>query len=427
MCSSRLRTVGNHGVTRPWMSMLSVIVAQAAIGHCQYTWTLFVPALQRELGVSLAQVQLGFSLFVTCQTTSVLGLGVIVPRRLHQLAMCSGSILVGVMLCGLSASRHLATLYSCCALMGVGVGFVYNGCVSLSVSLYPRNRGMAAGLSAAAYGGGTLFTVAFIEDSIERSGHAATLRVLGLAVGASCLLSSSALPSAHWRDVARGEQVLSQGGAVRLSEAVRGGTFWLLYLMLVLITFIGLVVTAQLRPLAEAFSVPPASLVLALQVDRVLNGLSRPLWGILSDHFGRADTLALAFGLQAAVLLYWAAHLADPITFVLCSGLSTFSWGEVYSLFPAMAADLYGASTVSATFGALYTGKAAASFLAGPVASVVAEHESWEAIIGTMALLSLADSLLAACALKRLMRAGTERRCATALQQQVDGQGGSLM
>ena len=38
-----------------------------------------------------------------------------------------------------------------------------------------------------------------------------------------------------------------------------------------LITFVGLVVTAQLKPLADAYAIPSASLVLALQADRVLN------------------------------------------------------------------------------------------------------------------------------------------------------------
>lgn len=46
---------------------------------------------------------------------------------------------------------------------------------------------------------------------------------------------------------------------------VRKDTFWLLYLLLVLITFVGLVVTAQLRPLAEAFDIPIKTFVYALQ------------------------------------------------------------------------------------------------------------------------------------------------------------------
>ena len=61
----------------------------------------------------------------------------------------------------------------------------------------------------------------------------------------------------------------------------------------------------------------------------------------------------------------------------------------MYSLFPAMAADLYGTRHIGQTYGALYTGKAVASLLAGPVASAVAGAYSWELIVRLMALAAL--------------------------------------
>ena len=53
-----------------------------------------------------------------------------------------------------------------------------------------------------------------------------------------------------------------------------------------------------------------------------------------------------------------------------CSDMQALCWWlrgklQVYSLFPALAADLYGPKHVAATYGALYTGKAVASVLAG--------------------------------------------------------------
>ena len=112
MCASSVADI-DAKVPQPRASLLLVMVAMAAIGHCQYTWTLFVPSLAGQLHASLAQVQVGFSLFVTVQTSSVLGLGVLVPRRLHQRCMCGGALLIGVALCGLSAAYQLAQLYVC--------------------------------------------------------------------------------------------------------------------------------------------------------------------------------------------------------------------------------------------------------------------------------------------------------------------------
>ncbi|KAL1524653.1 hypothetical protein AB1Y20_019540 [Prymnesium parvum] len=392
-----------HPAVHPLFLLLCVMVAMTAIGHCQYTWTLFVPSIKRSLHVNFAQVQLGFSIFITLQTCSVLALGVLVTPKLYKAVMCAGSLLIGGAYYGLSVSSQLGHVYVCCAALGMGVGCVYNGCVSLAVRLFPRNRGLASGMAASGYGGGTLLTVSLLRSRIESDGYQLTFRWLGVYVSLISLAASSLLPHELWMEKKMEEPPPHLYRMdVPLKKAVRKDTFWLLYLLLVLITFVGLVVTAQLRPLAEAFDIPIKTFVYALQerADRMLNFISRPLWGSVSDVIGRLEALGLAFSMQAVVLVIWSAHLGDESYFVICSALSTFSWGEVYSIFPAIAADLYGVQHVSATFGALYTGKAVASILAGPVVSVVSDLLSWYLIIEVMAFLSLLDALLAVFVLK---------------------------
>jgi hypothetical protein len=39
------------------------------------------------------------------------------------------------------------------------------------------------------------------------------------------------------------------------------------------------------------------ALILAIQLDRILNGLTRPFWGWVSDHIGRENTKFVALGL----------------------------------------------------------------------------------------------------------------------------------
>jgi len=100
----------------------------------------------------------------------------------------------------------------------------------------------------------------------------------------------------------------------------------------------------------------------------------------------------------------WWQKLGDPNFFIVCSALSTFSWGEVYSLFPAFAADLYGSTHVASTYGGLYTGKGVASILAGPAVSWAASVFTWSDIILAMGLASAVDSWLALGVLKPLLR-----------------------
>lgn len=394
-----------------------------AIGHCQYSWTLFVGPFQRVLDASQAEIQLGFSAFVLMQTTSVLGLGVLAPNHRQRQVVAFGATCLLAALQGLAASSSLQMLHASAALMGIGVGAAYSVCMAISVSVYPAHRGLAAGVVAAGYGAGTLPTIALIEGGTRSLGYAATLRALSYGIAGTCLLVALLLPpvrgghAAADADADAGSCVksgalrphASAGGAparpqLRLVEAACLLSFWTLYVMLVLIAFVGLVVTAQLKPIASSYGIESAAVVAALQADRVLNGVSRPLWGWLSDVAGRENALGLAFALQAAVLLAWSQLLAERRAFVVCSALSTFSWGEIYSLFPALAADLYGTEHIGQTYGALYTGKAVASLLAGPVSSMIASRSSWEVIVLAMAAASAVDAFLALVVLKRLLR-----------------------
>lgn len=387
-------------------------LCMVAIGHCQYTWTLFVTSLQRTLNTDAAAIQLAFSFFVALQTTSVLALGLILPSARHERsAMACGGLVLLVALHGLAGASSLSRLYASAALMGIGVGMSYNVCMAVSVRTFTTHRGLAAGVVAAGYGAGTLPTIAVIEASIETSGASLTYRALAWALSATILTAAAILPptppppprAAHPKP----------GGApprpqLRLVQVLREPSFYLLYAMLILISAVGLVVTAQLKPMARALGVTEADLVLALEVDRVLNGVSRPVWGLVSDIIGRENTLALAFGAQALVLAAWSTVLSSSTAFVAFSALSTFAWGEIYSLFPALAADLYGTEHVGQNYGAIYTGKAVASFLAGPLASSVAEAYSWVGVIRVMAVASAIDAALA-LALKRLLQVQTYR------------------
>lgn len=396
-------------------ALASAFVGMVAIGHCQYTWTLFVPFLQRSLQSSQAVVQGGFSCFVLFQTGSVLLSGLLITRKLHRHAMAFGGAALLVALRGLASASSVSELYAYASLMGAGVGCTYNVCMSVSVSVVQAHRGLAAGVIAAGYGAGTLPTIGYIKHQLDSLGHTVALRTLANALSATVLVCALAMPRAAQSSNpavstsrTSGPQVVAKGQQLRLVAAMRLQSFWVLYVMLILIATIGLIVAAQLSQVASMYSIPSASLLAALQLDRVLNGASRPLWGLVSDQIGRENALGLAFSIQAVALLAWSQMLADPRAFVLLSAVSTFGWGEIYSLFPALAADLFGTEHVSETYGFLYTGKFVASLLAGPVASMVAAVFRWDVIFVIMGVAAAVDAWLALVVLKQLTKGITQ-------------------
>jgi len=234
------------------------------------------------------------------------------------------------------------------------------------------------------FGAGSALTIVPISSTIKSHGYEYAFLVFGIGQGITVFLAGWFLkqPPPEF------SRIRSAGGAKRAAvvdrspmEMARTPAFWVMYIMFVLMASGGLMATAQLAPIANDFRVAdiPVSilgltlpaLTFALSIDRVLNGVTRPVCGWISDRIGRENTMFLAFALEGCGILLLGSLGADPVAFVLLSALVFFAWGEIYSLFPATCADTFGSRFASANAGLLYTAKGTAALLV-PLTSVIA-------------------------------------------------------
>jgi OFA family oxalate/formate antiporter-like MFS transporter len=168
-------------------------------------------------------------------------------------------------------------------------------------------------------------------------------------------------------------------------EMLRSGSFYLLYLMMTLVTASGLMLSAQLKPIAVSYGYDKYALfagftvlTLTLSLNQVLNGSARPFFGWISDRIGRYDTMAIVFVLEAVAIVALTLVVSRPFWFIVTSGLMFFAWGDIYSLFPAAIADIFGSRHATTNYGIQYTAKGLGSILAGPGAALLmASAGSW--------------------------------------------------
>jgi OFA family oxalate/formate antiporter-like MFS transporter len=183
-----------------------------------------------------------------------------------------------------------------------------------------------------------------------------------------------------------------------------------MYFMFVIVGAGGLMVTANLKPIAVDWKVDSVPVTLmamtmtavtfAATIDRVLNGLTRPFFGWISDMIGRENTMFIAFGIEGVGIwaLYMLGH--DPVWFVILSGLVFFAWGEIYSLFPSTCTDTFGAKFATTNAGLLYTAKGTAALLV-PVANYMQQSSgNWDRVFVIAAGANILASLLAIAVLK---------------------------
>ncbi|NUB29271.1 MFS transporter, partial [Azospirillum brasilense] len=153
------------------------------------------------------------------------------------------------------------------------------------------------------------------------------------------------------------------------------------------------------------------ALTFALSIDRVLNGLTRPFFGWVSDHIGRENTMFIAFAIEAVGIVALSLYGRDPVAFVLLTGLVFFAWGEIYSLFPACCADTFGSKFAASNAGLLYTAKGTAALLI-PFANIIADATgSWHAVF----LLAAGVNALAAVLALFVLRPMRNRMAAESL------------
>ena len=152
------------------------------------------------------------------------------------------------------------------------------------------------------------------------------------------------------------------------------------------------------------------ALTFALAIDRVLNGLTRPFFGWVSDQIGREPTMFIAFGLEAVGILALYQFGQNPVAFVILTGMVFFAWGEIYSLFPSTCADTFGSKYAAANAGLLYTAKGTASLLV-PLSSVLATATgSWHTVFIVASVMNAVAALMAWFVLKPMRKAHMAQR-----------------
>ena len=404
-----------------WVQLVAGIVAMMAIANLQYAWTLFTKPIQAHLHVSLEAVQWTIVLFVALETWLVPFEGFLVDRIGPRLMLGFGAICAGLGWIGSGYAESLRSLYFWYGLGGVGAGAVYGGTIGNALKWFPDHRGLCVGLTAGAFGIGTATTIAPVAEMIKTAGYQHTFIVWGIIQGVVVLAASLFLarPPEGWTPPNWKEKEAKIKAKVRTSavdmtpwQMLQQPSFYVIYLMMTMLAFGGIVVTVQLNPMASSYHVDKVivlwgmtALVLAITVDRILNGLTRPFWGWVSDHIGRENAIFVSFILEAIAVYALLQLISRPIWFVALSGLCFFAWGNIYSLFPSITGDLYGNKWATTNYGIVYTAKGLATAFAGPGAAwLFAKTGSWTKVFWAMIICDLIAAFMALLWLKPLAK-----------------------
>ena len=397
-----------------WGQLLLGIVCLVMIANLQYGWTLFIEPIDQKYHWGRAAIQVAFTIYIVTETWLAPIGGYLIDRFGPRVMVCGGGALVAAAWVLNSVANSLWLFYVAAIVAGLGAGPIFGAAVGNALKWFPDRRGLATGLSAAGFGAGSALTVLPLANAIQTSGY----RVSVVRARPGHRRHGRGVDVAH-PTTNRGRQF---GGFARAAERSRHRAYRGAEVAAILVAVRDVRhgrdrrsdgdgsarsgrprLCDRQRPGLDA-RLDHAGNGFALSIGLVLNGLSRPFFGWVSDHIGRENTMFMAFLLEGTAIyaLFWFAD--NPTMFVLLSGLVYFCWGEIFALFPATCTDLYGRKFATTNYSMLYTAKGTAALLV-PLGNVLATATgSWQAVFVVAAALSIVAALLALVALKPMRK-----------------------
>jgi len=401
-----------------WSQLTFAVLSTVMLANMQYGWTLFVNPMHDENGWSRASIQVAFTIMIFVNTWLSPFEGWLVDQYGPRPVVMTGAVCAAISWVINSEAHSLSVLYLSAIVGGLAIGCVFGTCMGTALKWFPDKRGLAAGMIAAGYGLGAALTAAPLALMIGHDGYRHAFRFFGVLQGVTILFFAVLLV----KPVKRGEPIavrkrIYQGAELTPPQTLRTGVFWLIYLIYLLIAFGGMIITAQLGPIARDFGLEKQAvtilglsapvLALAVSLDNFANGITRPVCGFLSDILGRENMMLLVFSLESLALFGVAVFGRNPYCFVLFMALVFLFWGEIFVVFPAVCGDSFGIRHATANNGLLYTAKGTAA-LTVPLANLLTGATgTWTSVLLAGAICSLLAGVLAKFALvpmrKRLL------------------------
>jgi OFA family oxalate/formate antiporter-like MFS transporter len=396
-----------------WIQLLLGLIAMMAISSPQYVWTLFTKPIQGALGATLPALQVTLTILIVLQTWLSPLQGYLIDRFGPRLLVAIGGFLSGIGWVMASYATSLVGLYLTYGLLcGIGTGIVYIGIIGLMVRWFPEKRGLATGVVAAGYGFGAILTTFPINNMLASSNYQQTLMFFGIIFAVIGVLAALPMRLPNTGDKLPPPAVAASTRNYEPKQMLKTKVFWLMFIMMTMMSTGGLMVILNFANFARDFGVANLTvwglqaLPLALTVDRITNGLTRPFFGWISDHIGRENTMGLAFLMEGAAVALFVYFRTDPMIFVILSAVVFFGWGEIFSLFPSTLTDTFGTKNATANYGFLYMAQGVGSVLGGPMAALLHDIEgSWLPVFAVIITMDILTGLLALFLLKPMRAA----------------------
>jgi MFS family permease len=397
---ARERIVARPGFNR-WLIPPAALAVRLSIGQA-YATSVYKTALVKHFDTSLTAIGVIFSIAIVMLGLSAAVGGTWVdrngPRKAMFVSACCWAAGFLVAALGVSTKQLWVVYLGYGVIGGIGLGIGYISPVSTLIKWFPDRPGLATGMAIMGFGGGALIASPLSTQLLSwfdpgynpsdpksvASGSAVTMLfvTLGLIYFAVMMYGTFTVrvPPEGWRPegfdpATMKAKPLVTTANVSAANAIRTGSFWLLWTVLACNVTAGIGILEQASPMIQDFfrdeggtsSVTVAVAGGFVGLLSMANMAGRFGWSATSDVIGRKPIymLYLGGGIVCYTLLALIGATSTAI-FVLLAAVVLSFYGGGFATVPAYLRDLFGTFQVGAIHGRLLTAWSVAG-IAGPL------------------------------------------------------------
>ena len=340
-----------------------------------YAWSVFANPLAEVIsaatGQEIASLSIVFTVTNAVGPFIMISSGFINDRLGSRWIIFAGGLLFGAGMIGAGFAGSVAALILCYGIcVGIANGMIYGCTVSSCVKLFPDKRGLAGGLTTAAYGISSAIIPPVANGLIESAGVGNAMKILGAVMLVIICICGFIFAYCF-------NQYIGTRKADTPAAGIQGKTwkqmlatpyFYVMLIMLCGGAFSGLMITSQASPLAQKiFGTLPAQAAIIVSVLAVFNTCGRLVSGVVSDKIGIINTLRITFVIFviSQAMLFISANVGLGLFIAGICGVG-LCFGAIMGIYPSFTARTFGSAHNSVNYGIMFCGFALAGYL-GPM------------------------------------------------------------
>lgn len=400
------KVLGLPANTGRWLLIplgMSVLLCLGSV----YSWSVFRKPLEGEFNIGATQSLLPYTFALVFYAALMPIAGFYIPRLGTQKVTAIGGLFVGAGYILSSFATNITTMtLTYGVIAGMGVGIAYGVPMAVVAKWFPDKKGLAVGLTIIGFGLSPLVTAPLANSLIDAYTVKPTLRILGIVftviiLGVALTLE---LPAKDWHppnSLARSKSTITPIYPANLFASRSFYGLWFCYAIGTAIGLSAIGISSSVGE--EIIEIDPQLAASSVSIFALFNGVSRPLFGWMSDRFKPHYVAIATYTLiLIACVLMINAQEGQVLTYLVAFCLFWFCLGGWLAIAPTTTLRFFNPDNYAQNYGIIFTAYGVGALL-GTIAT--GRIRDWFGIYTyafyPMAMLAIVGIIIASYLLKR--------------------------